>query len=175
VATALESAGDWRHSPRWLLDAWDPGDDASTLATARAAIAGWADEGRSGLIVYVYGGALHGTEGLIGVPGPLHSYLLCVSRSADGADTVDTVDTAHRVILSCPGENWCHRGGCPEAGFLEAPRCSHRSLLPGMPAWTAPAKLEAKSVGSRVARVAPWSPVSHQARSRDDLVKPSSR
>jgi hypothetical protein len=30
------------------------------------------------------------------------------------------VDTVHRVILSCPGENWCHRSGCPDAGFLEA-------------------------------------------------------
>jgi hypothetical protein len=117
VATALESAGDWRYSARWLLDAWGPGDDAGTMATARAAIAGWAGEDRSGLIAYVYGGALHGTEGLIGLPGPLHSYLLCVSRSADGTDTVDAV---HRVILSCPGENWCHRGGCPDTGFLEA-------------------------------------------------------
>jgi hypothetical protein len=67
--------------------------------------------------VYVYGGALHGTEGLSGIPGPLHTYLLCVNRAADGTDTVDTV---HRVILSCPGEHWCHRSGCPDAGFLEA-------------------------------------------------------
>ncbi len=117
LAIALEGAGDWRYSARWLLDAWDPSVDVGTLATVRSAIAGWAGEGRSGLIVYVYGGALHGTEGLIGVPGPLHSYLLCVSRSADGTDTVDTV---RRVILSCPGENWCHRGGCPNAEFPEA-------------------------------------------------------
>jgi hypothetical protein len=117
LAIALGTAGDWRYSARWLLDAWGPGDDARTLVSARAAIAGWADEGRSGLIVYVYGGALHATEGLIGVPGPLHSYLLCVSRSADGTDTVDTV---HRAILSCPGEYWCHRGGCPDGDFLEA-------------------------------------------------------
>ncbi|MER5644702.1 hypothetical protein [Streptosporangium sp. NPDC002524] len=117
LAIALGSAGDWRYSARWLLDAWDSSMDVGTLATARAAIAGWAGEGRSGLIVYVYGGALHGTEGLIGVPGPLHSYLLCVSRSADGTDTVDTV---RRAILSCPGEHWCHRGGCPMAEFPEA-------------------------------------------------------
>lgn len=116
VAIALGSAGDWRYSGRWLLDSWDPGDGVGTLATARAAIAGWADEGRSGLIVYVYGGALHGTEGLIGVPSPLHSYLLCVTRSADGTDSVETV---HRMILSCPGENWCHRGGCPDTDFPE--------------------------------------------------------
>ncbi|WP_189239481.1 hypothetical protein [Planomonospora parontospora] len=116
LAMALMSAGDWRYSARWLLDSWDPSVDAGVLATARAAIAGWAGEGRSGLVVYVYGGTLHGTEGLIGGPGPLHSYLLCVSRSADGTDTVDTV---HRVILSCPGENWCHRGGCPETDFTD--------------------------------------------------------
>jgi hypothetical protein len=116
VADALASAGDWRYSPRWLLDGWDPGDDARVLAAARACVAGWTSEGRSGLIVYVYGGALHGNEGLFSAPGPLHSYLLCVTRSADGTDTVAT---AHRVILSCPGENWCHRGGCPDAGVPE--------------------------------------------------------
>ncbi|MFI0420552.1 hypothetical protein [Spongiactinospora sp. 9N601] len=114
---ALVSAGDWRHSVRWLLDAWEPGDGSSTLAVARAAVAGWTSEDRSGLIVYVYGGALHSTEGLIGVPSPLHSYLLWARRAADGTDTVDAV---RRVILSCPGEDWCHRGGCPEGGFLEA-------------------------------------------------------
>ncbi|MFI6928080.1 hypothetical protein ACIBIZ_49700 [Nonomuraea spiralis] len=113
---ALGAAGSWRHTSRWLLDGWDPSVDAHTLATARAAIAGWAAEGRSGLVVYVYGGALHGTGGLIEVPGPLHSYLLCVSRSADGTDTVETV---RRVILACPGENWCHRGGCSDAGLPE--------------------------------------------------------
>lgn len=116
LAFALEAAGDWRHSARWVLDGWDPSVDAHTLATLRAAIAGWAGEGRSGLIVYVYGGALHGTEGLIGVPGPLHSYLLCVSRSADGTDPVEMV---RRVILACPGENWCHRDRCSDADFPE--------------------------------------------------------
>lgn len=116
VAGALASAGDWRYSPRWLLDGWDPSDETRVLAAARACIAGWADEGRSGLIVYVYGGALHSSEGLFSAPGPLHGYLLCVTRSVDGTDTVAT---AHRVILSCPGENWCHRGGCPDAGVLE--------------------------------------------------------
>ncbi|GAA2215571.1 hypothetical protein GCM10009850_110390 [Nonomuraea monospora] len=117
LAIALGAAGDWRHSVRWVLDGWDPGVDAHILATARAAVAGWAGEGRSGLIVYVYGGALHGTEGLIAEPGPLHSYLLCVSRCADGTDVVDVVD---RVILACPGEDWCHRDGCPVADFPEA-------------------------------------------------------
>lgn len=117
MITALASVGDWRHSRHWLLDAWDPGDSIGVLATARAAVAGWADEDRSGVIVYVYGGALHGHEGLLPVPAPLHSYLLCVTYSATGQDTVDTV---HRLILSCPGDNWCHRGGCVEVPFLEA-------------------------------------------------------
>ncbi|MFB4285917.1 hypothetical protein ACBJ59_62450 [Nonomuraea sp. MTCD27] len=117
LAIALGAAGDWRHSARWVLDGWDPSVDAHTLATARAAIAGWAGEGESGVIVYVYGAALHGAEGLIAVPGPLHSYLLCVSRSADGTDAVEAV---RRVVLACPGENWCHRDGCPDADFPEA-------------------------------------------------------
>lgn len=86
-------------------------------ATARAAIAGWAGDDRSGLIVYVYGGALRGLEGLTGVPAPLHSYLLCITRLPDGTDTVDTV---HRVTLACPGNNWRHGGGCPDKGFPEA-------------------------------------------------------
>ncbi|MDG4762568.1 hypothetical protein O7632_00330 [Solwaraspora sp. WMMD406] len=111
VVDALAAAGDWRHSPRWALETWDPGDNAATLALAHAAIAGWADERRSGVVVFVYGGAMHPDEGLVGVPSPLHSYVLVVTRSADGTDNVDTV---HRVNLTCPGENWCHRGGCPD-------------------------------------------------------------
>jgi len=117
MVAALASAGDWRYSSRWVLETWDPSDDAGLLAIARAAIAGWADEHHSGVIVYVYGGTLHPTEGLIGSPGPLHSYVLAVTRSADGTDTVDTVQ---RMIWSCPGEYWCHRGGCPDVDFPEA-------------------------------------------------------
>jgi hypothetical protein len=116
VISALASAGDWRHSRRWVLDSWDPGDETGILATAQAAIAGWVDEGRSGLIVYVYGAALHGHDGLFAIPAPMHSFVLCVTRSATGADTVDTV---HRLILSCPGDNWCRRGGCPEGSLSE--------------------------------------------------------
>ncbi|WP_091082572.1 hypothetical protein [Micromonospora nigra] len=111
VVDALAAVGDWRHSPRWTLETWDPGDNSATLALAHAAIAGWADEQRSGVVVFVYGGAMYTSEGLVGVPSPLHSYVLVATRSADGTDTVDTV---HRVNLTCPGENWCHRGGCPD-------------------------------------------------------------
>ncbi|GAA1857850.1 hypothetical protein [Actinomadura bangladeshensis] len=39
-----------------------------------------------------------------------------MTRASDGTDTVDTV---HRVHLSCPGEYWCHGGGCPDAGSLD--------------------------------------------------------
>lgn len=116
VVDALVSAGDWRYSPRWQLKTWIPGNDTTALAVARAAIAGWADEHHSGVIVYVYGGTLHSDDGLVGTPGPLHSYLLAVSRSADGTDAVDSV---HRVIWSCPGEHWCHRSGCPDVDVPE--------------------------------------------------------
>jgi hypothetical protein len=116
MADALASAGDWRYGPRWLLESWAPGDDTAALVVAQAAVAGWADEHRSGVIVYVYGGALYRAEGLVGVPGPLHSYLLAVTRSADSTDNVAAV---HRVTWSCPGEHWCHRGGCPDVDFLE--------------------------------------------------------
>ncbi|WP_204015041.1 hypothetical protein [Virgisporangium aurantiacum] len=108
VIDALAAVGDWRHSPQWTLEAWDPTDDVATLAVARAAIAGWADEHRSGVAVFVYGGALHTNDGLFDAPTPLHSYALVATRSTDGTDTVDTV---HRVNLTCPGQNWCHRGG----------------------------------------------------------------
>jgi hypothetical protein len=117
IADALMCAGDWRYSPRWLLETWGPGDNATTRAVARAAIAGWADEDRSGLLVYVYGGALHDHDGLLSAPVPLHSYLLAVTRSDDGTDTVDAL---HRIAWSCPGEHWCHRGGCPDVEFPEA-------------------------------------------------------
>lgn len=116
---ALSSAGDWRHSRPLVLDSRDPGDDSRVLATARAALAAWADEGRSGLVMYFYGGAFHDHDGLIAVPSPLHSYVLCVTRSVTGQDAVDAV---HRVTVSCPGEDWCRRGGCAtdaSASFLD--------------------------------------------------------
>lgn len=117
VADSLVGAGDWRFSPRWLLESWEPGDNVATIASARAAIAGWAHKDRSGLIVYVYGGSVHEEEGQSGFPIPLHSYLLSVARAADASDTVWAV---HRIVLSCPGEGWCHRGGCSDLGFPEA-------------------------------------------------------
>jgi hypothetical protein len=72
---------------------------------------------RSGMVVYVYGGALQAEEGQSGIPSPLHSHLLAVTRAADGTDAVAAV---HRVVLSCPGEYWCHRGGCATSDFPEA-------------------------------------------------------
>lgn len=116
VVDALASAGDWRYSPRWRLESWIAGNETTALAVARAAMAGWADEHRSGVIVYVYGGTLYSDDGLVGTPSPLHSYLLSVSRSADGTDTAGAV---HRVIWSCPGEHWCHRGGGPDVDVPE--------------------------------------------------------
>jgi hypothetical protein len=116
IVDALASAGDWRHSPRWTLEIWHPGDGTATVAVARAAIAGWADEHRSGVMVFVYGGALYTDDGLVGAPSPLHSYVLVATRAADGSDGVEAV---HRMNLTCPGEYWCHRGGCPAPGAPE--------------------------------------------------------
>lgn len=124
VVDALVGAGDWRYSPRWMLESWGPGDNVATLTAARAAVAGWAQEIRGGLIVYVYGGYLHAEVGQSGTPEPLHSYLLVATRAEDGTDAVGAV---HRVVLSCPGESWCHRGGCPETNFSGA-----ASLLAGI-------------------------------------------
>jgi hypothetical protein len=70
IVDALASAADWRYSPRWQLETWIPNNDTTALAVARAAIAGWADEHRSGVIVYVYGGTLHSDDGLVGTRGP---------------------------------------------------------------------------------------------------------
>ncbi|WP_330273930.1 hypothetical protein OG205_45525 [Lentzea sp. NBC_00516] len=117
VAEALLSAGDWRYSPRWSLTSWTPGDGTPTASVARAAMAGWANEHRSGVLIHVYGGAASGSDGLFSTPMPLHSYLLAVTRSAQGDDTVEAV---HRIALSCPGEQWCHGGGCPDVDFFEA-------------------------------------------------------
>ena len=117
IAVALAHSGDWRYSSQWRLESWEPGDDTVTLTTARTAMAGWADGIRSGIVVYIYGGAMQAEEGQLGVPSPLHSYLLAVTRAADGTDAVAAV---HRVVLSCPGEYWCHRGGCATSDFPEA-------------------------------------------------------
>ncbi|MFI5956403.1 hypothetical protein [Cryptosporangium sp. NPDC051539] len=112
AADVLDNAGDWRHGARWVLDAWDPGQDVRILVAARASIAGWADDASSGLLVHVDGSALHETEGVLPAPGLLHSYLLWIARSPDSRDPIAAI---HRVIFACPGEGWCHRGGCPEA------------------------------------------------------------
>jgi hypothetical protein len=114
---ALAGVGDWRFSPRWVLDTYDPGENTITQSAAHAAIAGWSYEGRSGVVVYVFGGAFNDTYGITGTPQPLHSYVLVVTRTADGRDAVEAV---HRITLSCPGEHWCHRGGCPEREFSES-------------------------------------------------------
>lgn len=116
VANAVVNAGDWRYSPQWSLKCWAPGETAATTSVTRAAIAGWADEDRSGLLVYVYGGALNDSDGLLGVPVPLHSYLLVATRSPD----TDAVESVHRISLSCPGDQWCRRNGCPDTDFFEA-------------------------------------------------------
>jgi hypothetical protein len=89
----------------------DPGGTDDTLVAGRASVAGWADEGRSAVIVYVFGGSLDVDEGLTGFPTPLNSYLLVATRSADASDVIAGV---HRVAMSCPGEHWCHCGGCPD-------------------------------------------------------------
>lgn len=113
---ALAGAGDWRFSPRWALDAYDDGESTVTQSAAHAAIAGWSDEERSGFVVYVFGGAFNDVYGLAGSPQPLHSHLLVVTRAGDGRDPVGAV---HRVTLSCPGEYWCHRGGCSVGNLSE--------------------------------------------------------
>lgn len=131
VIDAVAAAGDWRYSPLWRLDSWEPGQDAMTSAAARAAIAGWAGAGRSGLVVYVDGGAFHEHKGVLGAPSPLHSYLLCVSRSVA---TQDGVDAVHRYTLSCPGEGWCRRGGCAMEPNLELEALLRPLVLSGMAA-----------------------------------------
>ncbi|MEJ2851830.1 MULTISPECIES: hypothetical protein [unclassified Saccharothrix] len=143
VVDALLSAEDWRHSPQWLMEAWVPGDGTATLAVARAAIAGWSDGHRSGVVVFVHGGALHPVEGLLGDPVPLHGYVLVVTRATDGTDQVGSV---HRLTWSCPGEHWCHRGGCPDH---EVPEVA--ALL--MPIVTAAAAAEAVGSGYDAERV----------------------
>ncbi|MEV6828716.1 hypothetical protein [Amycolatopsis sp. NPDC051102] len=116
VAKALAGAGDWRYSRRWRLDGWDPGDLGPFLATAQAAVAGWAKAEQSGLLVYVYGGGFNGVDGLSGTPLPLHSYLLCITRSSASDDTIGAV---HRLGFACPGDHWCRRGGCGEPASTE--------------------------------------------------------
>jgi hypothetical protein len=117
ILNAIASAGDWRHSPPLLLDGSAPGDGSRFLAAAQASVAAWDEDGSGGLIVYVHGGCLDETEGRFSSPGPLHSYLLCATRANDGTDTVTEF---HRAVLSCPGDTWCHRGGCPIIGLGEA-------------------------------------------------------
>ncbi|MCR6483729.1 hypothetical protein M8542_12965 [Amycolatopsis sp. OK19-0408] len=123
AARALAATGDWRYSRRWRLDGWEPGEPIPFLATAQAAVAGWADGGESGLLVYVYGGGLNALDGLSGTPLPLHSYLLCITRSSASDDGIGVV---HRLGFACPGEHWCRRGGCGEL----APTDLDGDLLP---------------------------------------------
>ncbi|HEY3477895.1 MAG TPA: hypothetical protein VGL02_03260, partial [Streptomyces sp.] len=54
-------------------------------------------------------GGFTGEDGLNGTPLPLHSQLLCITRSSASDDTIGVV---HRLGFACPGESWCRRGGC---------------------------------------------------------------
>jgi hypothetical protein len=109
LAEALADVDFWRHGPRCILRSWRHDYGLPCLAVANAALAGWANEAASGLLLYVDGSVIDQVEGMEEVPGPLHSYLLCLTRSGDGTDGLGAI---HRLVLSCPGESWCRVGGC---------------------------------------------------------------
>ncbi|TCC08397.1 hypothetical protein [Kribbella soli] len=109
VVSALLEVDSWRHSPQWILSSWFPGEGTAYLAVATASLAAWTSETGSGLLVYVDGTVVDQGEGTRVAPGPLHSYLLCISRAPAGTDELAAI---HRLVVSCPGEGWCRVDGC---------------------------------------------------------------
>ncbi|WP_344952263.1 hypothetical protein, partial [Actinomadura miaoliensis] len=41
-------------------------------------------------------------------------------RRGQSHSTVTDLDHEQALVLTCPGQYWCHRGGCPDSDFLEA-------------------------------------------------------
>ena len=126
----LACAGDWWHSPAMVLDRHSPFGSEARRTVARCSAAGWAsaDSGGTGFVILADAVAAD-SEGTVGAGGSdLHRFMLWWEFSSDDEPKGDSADeerlglsagTLHRLVLHCPGEDRCLRGGCPLADAVE--------------------------------------------------------
>lgn len=126
----LASAGEWWHSPAIVLDCHSPFGDEARRTIARCSAAGWvnAASGDTGFVILADAIAAD-SEGTVGTGGSdLHRFILWwvlqENDKPEGDSAAETrldlsAGTLHRLILHCPGEDRCLRGGCPRADAVD--------------------------------------------------------
>jgi hypothetical protein len=110
AAGVLLSTGSWKHGPLIIVDGWRPSDDSRLRSLARASFAGWADDTNQGFAMAVVSGGWDEDASVYLLGHRLHTYVLW--WMAPRAGTTQDSGTLRRVVLHCPGEETCRRGGC---------------------------------------------------------------
>jgi hypothetical protein len=110
AAGVLLSTGSWKHGPLIVVDELRPSDDSRLRSLARASFAGWADDTNQGFAIAVVSGGWDEEASVYPLGQRLHTYVLW--WTAPQAGTTQDLGTLRRVILHCPGEEICRRGGC---------------------------------------------------------------
>lgn len=126
----LLSAEDWWHSPVIVLDCHSPFGNEARRTVARCSAAGWANADSRGTGFVILADAIAAdSDGTVGAGGSdLHRFMLWWDLPEDdepeGDSAVETrlclsAGTLHRLVLHCPGEGRCLRGGCPLADAVD--------------------------------------------------------
>lgn len=112
AADVLMSAGSWKHGPRIAVDGWQPSDNSRTRSLARASFAGWANDTDEGFIMAIVSGGWDEDANVFLLGHRLHTSILWWTAPVAGVS--EGAGTIRRIVLSCPGEVVCQRGGCDE-------------------------------------------------------------
>ncbi len=110
AAGVLLSTGSWKHGPLIVVDGSRPSDDSRIRSLARASFAGWADDTNQGFAMAVVSEGWDDDASVYPLGHRLHSYVLWWTAPQAGA--TQDFGTLRRVVLYCPGEETCQRGGC---------------------------------------------------------------
>jgi hypothetical protein len=110
VADVLLGTGSWNHSPRIVVDGWQPFEGSRFRSLARASFAGWADDSDEGFVVAVLSGGWEETAGVFPLGHRLHASIVWWTAPPPGA--TEAAGVLRRIVLHCPGAGACQRGGC---------------------------------------------------------------
>jgi hypothetical protein len=105
----LEGTGSWKHGPRIIVDGWRPADDSRVRSLARASFAGWAGETDQGFVAVIASSGWDEDADKYALGHRLHSFVLWWAAQVTVPQDPGTLN---RVVLYCPGEDVCPRGGC---------------------------------------------------------------
>ena len=110
AADLLLSTGTWKHGPRIVVDGWRPSDGSRVRSFARASFAGWASDTDQGFVAAITSAGWDEDASVYPLGHRLHTYILW--WTAPQVSAAEDFGTLHRVVLYCPGEDVCPRGGC---------------------------------------------------------------